>query len=211
MTIFRSPGTPVTCEYRALGKTFMSVPGIVVTDDNELVAFYLPIGNTSERLVQTDGSPIPRVVTADALSRLDTRMERSIRTGPPSLIVTRPERRHAVHIHWSLPAWIPSRWYVNLQEPLMRTSQGFATTDQFLDIVVDARLSWRWKDEDELEEAVAVGRLSAAEAESVRAEGERVVADIEARRWPFDGAYDDWRPDPSWEIPCLPDDWGSEQ
>ncbi len=90
------------------------------------------------------------------------------------------------------------------------TADGFATTDHFLDIVVDADLNWAWKDEDELEEAVAVGRLTIGAARAVRSEGDRVVASIEARHWPFDGSFDTWRPDPAWPIPEIPADWNDE-
>ena len=57
----------------------------------------------------------------------------------------------------------------------------------------------RWKDEDELERAAAEGLLDAAE---VRAEAERVLA---ARPWP--SGWEEWRPDPSWPAPVLPDGW----
>jgi predicted RNA-binding protein associated with RNAse of E/G family len=99
---------------------------------------------------------------------------------------------------------------VNLQTPLERTRFGFRSTDQFLDIVVAPDLSWRWKDEDELAEAVDVGRVTPAEASAIRSEGERVVADIEARSWPFDGSMKDWRPDPAWGIPAITGIWNSE-
>jgi len=39
---------------------------------------------------------------------------------------------------------------------------------------------------------------------NIRAEGERVIADIEAARFPFDGTWCDFRPDPAWPTPVLP-------
>ena len=94
---------------------------------------------------------------------------------------------------------------------MTETVDGFETTDHFLDIVVDANLNWHWKDQDELEEAVAVGRLTIGEAAAIRAEGERVAADIEARRWPFDGSFDGWRPDPAWPTPAIPANWSEDE
>jgi predicted RNA-binding protein associated with RNAse of E/G family len=79
--------------------------------------------------------------------------------------------------------------------------------DQELDITISPSLTWRWKDEDKFEERVEHGLLSRAEAEAVRREGEAVIADLEARRRPFDEPWPVWRPDPSWPIPSLPDDW----
>lgn len=199
-------GDTALLRYRRLGPVTSALPTTVVEDDAKLTMLYLRPGTAIKRRVLADGRPTPRNIPYAEQAALPVIIGDGHWASNHALILTRPERWHAVHIHWSLPAWIPHGWYVNLQEPVMRTSQGFETTDQFLDIVVDASLNWHWKDEGELEEAVAAGRLSSPEAESVRAEGERVVADIEARRWPFDGAYDDWRPDPSWEVPCLPDD-----
>ena len=40
-----------------------------------------------------------------------------------------------------------------------------------------------------------------------RAEGERVIARVEAGQSPFDSEWLDWRPDPAWPLPTLPLDW----
>ena len=80
--------------------------------------------------------------------------------------------------------------------------------DQMLDIVVASDLSeWTWKDEDELEATVARGILSTEEADVIRAEGERVIEALNARRPPFDEPWDQWRPDPSWPAATLPQGW----
>jgi len=101
--------------------------------------------------------------------------------------------------------WAFQEWYVNLQLPLERTRFGFDTADNVLDVVVAADLSsWRWKDEHELVEAIRVGRFTTEEAEEVREEGRRALATLEARGWPFDGVWSDWRPDPGWPTPELP-------
>jgi hypothetical protein len=60
----------------------------------------------------------------------------------------------------------------------------------------------QWKDEDELEAATRQGRVTADEARALRAEGERVVAE---RPWPT--GWEDFRPDPAWTTPSLPDGW----
>jgi hypothetical protein len=45
--------------------------------------------------------------------------------------------------------------------------------------------------------AARVGRVDAAAA---RAEGERVIAE-----WPFPTGWEDFRPDPAWQLPRLPE------
>ena len=54
----------------------------------------------------------------------------------------------------------------------------------------------------ELEDAIRLGRFSPDEAATIRAEGENVVA-----AWPFPTGWEEWRPDPAWPIPQLPDGW----
>jgi predicted RNA-binding protein associated with RNAse of E/G family len=79
--------------------------------------------------------------------------------------------------------------------------------DHLLDVVIDPDLSWRWKDEEELEEAVRLGLLTRQAADGIRAEGERVIAQLEAREPPFCDGWERWRPDPAWPIPELPAGW----
>lgn len=200
----------VICRYVGLGQTFFAAPMIVDHDDDRSIGVYLAPGTPFKRLRSAGESPLPRVVPPGYFERVETTMEHRIRDRGPSLVLWRPGGAHAVHVHWRGHLWEPDGFYVNLQEPMTETPDGFETTDLFLDIVVERDLQWRWKDEDELEEAVAVGRITAREAEAVRLEGERVVADIEARRWPFDGSYDNWRPDPAWPLPIFPKDWNIE-
>ena len=69
-----------------------------------------------------------------------------------------------------------STWYVNLEAPLTRTRFGFDTMDHMLDLWVTTDFtSHRWKDEDELLEAVDRGLIDADAAAAIRAEGERAV------------------------------------
>jgi len=97
-----------------------------------------------------------------------------------------------------------------LQDPVHRVATGFDTGDHVLDLDVGPDLRWRWKDEDEFAIAQQIGRFTPDQAAAIRAEGERVIADIEARRWPFDGSLLDWRPDPSWPVPSVPDAWSED-
>lgn len=92
--------------------------------------------------------------------------------------------------------------HVNLQDPFRLDEHGYATEDHALDVVVEPDGSWRWKDEDELADAVRAGRVDEAAA---RAEGERVLAEA-----PFPTGWEGYRPDPDWPVPELPAGWDSE-
>ena len=125
------------------------------------------------------------------------------------LMLTVPDTWHSVWLMWEAQTWEFRCWYVNLQTPLTRTARGFDTSDKALDVVIAPNGEHRWKDEDHLDRAVDVGWISAADAQRVRSEGERVIERASRREYPFDGELISWRPDPAWPIPELPADWAA--
>jgi hypothetical protein len=116
-----------------------------------------------------------------------------------------PDMPYAVLLFWRDGQ--PHDVYVNLQDPLERTPVGFDTFDHELDAIVERDGTWRWKDEDELAEAIARGVLPPDAEPRLRADGERAVRRIVEREPPFDRDWWAWRPDPSWPMPVLPDRW----
>jgi hypothetical protein len=98
-------------------------------------------------------------------------------------------------------------WYVNLEEPWKRTSIGFDSRDRVLDLTLEPDGEWQWKDEDELEWAVANGRIDTTVAAGLRAEGERAKKRFARRDPPPDEPWTRWRPEASWGVPVLPQGW----
>ncbi|MBM7436634.1 DUF402 domain-containing protein [Streptomyces sp. HB132] len=93
-------------------------------------------------------------------------------------------------------------WYVNLEH---RTHRGedIDVADHELDITVTPERSRRWKDERSFAQKTGhPAYWSAREASEIRAEGERVVRLIEARAFPFDGSWCDFKPPSHWETPA---------
>ncbi|MGA9162672.1 MAG: DUF402 domain-containing protein [Actinomycetota bacterium] len=133
------------------------------------------------------------------------------------LVWQRDDDRHVLSFSWPdtwyavllflRPDRSPMHWYVNLEEPLRRTDIGFDTLDQELDVIVELDGSWRWKDEDDLAEAIRRGVIPAKEEPRLRADGERAAHRIVDREPPFDHEWSDWRPDPDWPVPALPQGW----
>jgi hypothetical protein len=121
--------------------------------------------------------------------------------GSGALDLTPPGRAHAIRLLRDDDDSLQG-WYVNLEQPLARSPVGFDLSDQFLDLLVEPDGRHRWLDEDELEQALAGGLITEAEAADARAEGKRVLA-----AWPFPTGWEDWRPNPSWRVPELPDGW----
>jgi len=157
----------------------------IVEETGELVALWIPTGSPAK--VPAGGLRIP----GDEWTLEDTESSWN------ALCLSRPGRRHSVWVHWQEPRgyW----WYVNFEQPLRRSAVGFDTFDEKLDLIVRPDGSYEWKDEDELEQAAALGLLDAA---AVRAEAARVLEE-----WPFPTGWEDWRPDPAWPVPQLPAGW----
>jgi len=205
--MYRRPGEVCMLRYRKLGPVTFALPVRVVEDGPELTMLYLAAGTPIKARAMSDGTPIPRDMPYLERQRLPIAVGDRVWKDKNVLILARPGEAHDIRLFWSEEGWTFRGWYVNLQRPLARVWVGFDTEDHVLDIFVEPDGSWRWKDDDEFVVAVEIGRFSAQEASAIRAEGERVIADIEARRWPFDAGYEDWRPDPAWGIPAMPVEW----
>lgn len=180
------------------GRVFAARPAIVVADEPGQTMLFVP-GRVSCGLpIGDDGEEL----------RLPDRpwhLEVRDRGANPILSFAWPDTRYAV-LRWSTPEGAPV-WYVNLQDPLRRTPLGFDTVDHALDVLVGLDGTWRWKDEEELAEAVDLGLFTDEEAAAFRAEGQRAAARILDREPPFDHDWSGWRPDPSWPTPSLPEGW----
>lgn len=188
-----APGTVIAYRSMAMGRLMAEVEVTVVRDDPDVLALYRPYLTPLRRLVPSNGASLPRVLRPDAFAALPDRYESERWPYGHALLLTPVGAEYSVYLNWS-PGWTFERWYVNFERPLVRVDGGVEVTDEFLDLIVHPDGEWEWKDEDELDEAVAVGRLDAVRADRVRATARRVVGDVEARRWPFDGSWAEWRP-----------------
>lgn len=102
-------------------------------------------------------------------------------------------------------------WYVNLESPWKRTHLGLDSEDMVLDVIVaDDLSSWRWKDEDEFEFALASGRISQEVGRKVRTAGEH-AADLAIRKeFPFvNRLWQKWAPDLTWDLATIPCGWNA--
>ena len=180
------------------GEVMLGWGGIVVRDDDDLLVLYMP---EHAPLAFTDrdhwGGPHPW-------------SGRDHWHGHGVLQLQRPGDMHAVWVFWHGPAREFGAWYVNIQEPFRRTAIGFDTQDLELDLVVSVDGSWRFKDDEHLDPWVERGRWTAEEVATIRAEGRRLGAELDAgRRWWSDD-WAAWRPDPGWPTPTLPQGWARD-
>jgi Protein of unknown function (DUF402) len=185
------PGEEIVRREVWRGRVVGAWAGIVVVDDGDLLALWMPPDS-------------PFAFTDDFFGRPHPWNGRDRWSGGGVLQLQRPGDAHAV---WHGEGPELDGWYVNVQEPFRRTARGIDTMDSELDIVVAPDGTWRWKDVEKLAEWEARGRFTAEEVAAVRAEGERIARDLDAgRRWWSDD-WLTWTPDPAWPAPVLPEDW----
>jgi uncharacterized protein len=176
-----------------------AIPMTVVQDEPELVALYIA-GGTRIKWPYVGGLPIRQATLEDRFTLPWIPGDKTW-TGDGVLVLNRPGRAHSIWLFRD-DGSAGGAWYVQLEDPHRRTRLGFDTRDHTLDAWVEGDGAWRWKDEDELEVALAHGHHSAGEAAAMREEAERVRAE-----WPFPTGWEDWRPDPAWDLPELPEGW----
>jgi hypothetical protein len=172
------------------GRVRIATPMRVVEDAARVVLWF-PAG-TREWAADTPGVP---------------RDWRLIEHTTPDDVVVVHERDWRFSVHVARMDGALRCWYVNFEDPWTRTPLGYDSRDLLLDIWVDPDRSWRFLDEDELEEAEREKIVSTADAALIRAEGERVAGMIEGWEPPFSDNWETWWPDPSWEAPVLPPHW----
>ena len=198
-----APGSTALLRFRRLDGSLGQVhPLRVLSDDGRALVGWLPADTpiVGTRLV---GGRHMRTVPLE--QRFTIKRERF-----PHVWHDSANLRLVEEDRWSSTWWFFSRdwefqgWYVNLEIPMGRTASTVDRVDGALDVWIQPDRSWDWKDEDEADECVRVGRLSTEQLRLLRTEGERVVALAEAGRFPFDGTWTDFRPHPDWPAPTLP-------
>jgi len=174
---------------------WMAVSMIVVADEPELLATYLPPGAQFVFPTGDHGlGPHPWY-------------GRGGWQGHGVLMLQRPGERYAIWHFWDGPERAFAGWYVNLQEPFRRTRIGYDTYDLELDIWMPAGGGWSFKDDELLDVRVHEGRFTAAEAAEIRALGATIgtMLDHSAQWW--DPSWSRWEPAPDWNVPAPADGW----
>ncbi|MEU3978661.1 DUF402 domain-containing protein [Streptomyces sp. NPDC026672] len=204
---FWAPGDQILWRYRenAGARVHIARPVTVVRDDAELLAVWLAPGTECVKPVLADGTPV-HVEPLESRYTKPRGVAHGRWLGTGVLKLARPGEPWSVWLFWE-PGWEFKNWYVNLEEPLARWHGGVDSEDHFLDISVHPDRSWHWRDEDEFAQAQRDGLVDAPLAARVREAGRAAVSVIRAWGAPFSEGWQQWRPDPSWEVPSLPEDW----
>lgn len=185
------PGETIELREVWRGKIWEIRTAIVVEDSDEMIALYTPAGSPAQVAIDDDGNYI-RVPLRDWTLAPTPRPAMEI------LGVHVPGTQHSLLAIFDPPKGY-GPWYINLESDLQRIDAGFECEEHLLDVIIERDLSsWRWKDEDELEEAVAHGMFTLEQAAEFRAEGERALEWLMQRRPPYDRDWLSWRPPAEW-------------
>src|SRR3954447_9167758 len=169
-------------------RPWMGVSVIVVSDEPDLLATYLPEG--ASFAFPGAGHPLgPHPWEG-----------RGTWEGHGVLMLQRPGESYAVWHFWDGPEREFEGWYVNLQEPFRRTAIGHDTQDLELDIWLPAGGEWSFKDDELLDVRVAEGRFTVDEAAEIRALGAEVGALLDAGTQWWDRGWTQWEPEPCWAV-----------
>jgi hypothetical protein len=212
VTVRFEPGWPVVRRYFQLRESISVVKyGRVVSDDDRGLLLWVPAGGPLRWLKAADGRHLRELAFSEWITT-PKRLWTGVWRGPGILVLLPPETAYSVWWFWH-PDGTFANWYINLEEPSVRWRDGqlagVDTVDHDLDVVASPDGSWQWKDEHELVERQQFpDHYWVDDPAAVRAEGERAVKLFEARRFPFDGTWCDFRPDPTWTVPAdLPPGW----
>ena len=193
-----APGQTIVLRQMFRGKIWEVRPALIIKDTPELLVSFLVHGTIWKK-------PVIKARPAQRLKKPWTLTD-AVWSYGGSLRLTIPGERYSVLLLKNADGSF-YEWYINLEEPMYRTRFGFDYEDNVLDVVISPDLSvWGWHDADELHEAVTAGLYSAEQADAFYADGKKAVEWIQSRQSPFN-QWKDWKPNPSWEIPVLPDGW----
>ncbi len=183
-----------TCIRREVwrGHPWSSMATIVIEDSSDLLAVHVPVGS-------------PFGFVDDHPLGVHFWRKASGWSGQDIVMAQRPGEPYSV---WFFGEVL----YINLQDPLSRTSIGFDTFDHELDIIVLPDGTWSFKDDDKLETCVELGRFDADQIANIRREGARIgsLLDTANTWWTQPGAdFRKWTAPENCSVPTLPDNWQS--
>lgn len=203
------PGETVVIRYVRDGVARGARPTRYIGMSNGYDAFWLPAGAIVANPVLANGAAL-RSVPLEERFTAARRVEPELQPwrGEGILMLIPEDGAHSVWLFWREGGGFWG-WYVNLEQRHRRSGRTIDTRDHVLDLWCERQREWQWKDEDELELAVEHGFVTPELALEIRAEGERVGRMIERWEPPFSDRWENFRSDPGWPAPVLPEDWAA--
>ena len=200
------PGEVIAWRNIAYGRPWHIQSGIVVSDRfDEIVIATLP---GSESVMETSCAQKGKAGKRRwEFKDHDWELTRSAWHTNRVLAITEPEKYYSIMLFWNQERNEFLGYYVNFQLPFKRSPSGIDTLDLDLDIDMEPDLSYRWKDEEDYQLAIDNRAILPEWVQGIEAAKPDILERIEKRQYPFDGSWLDWKPDPTWSLPKLPEGW----
>jgi len=123
------------------------------------------------------------------------------------LLIFEPEKCYSTILFWNHANHDFKCYYINFQIPFQRRNDNVDMLDLELDLIVKPDFNLEWKDEADYRSAIAYDPMFLEWAQVIESATPEVLRRIENRHYPFDGSWLDWKPDPNWSPPKLPENW----
>jgi len=128
------------------------------------------------------------------------------RTNHLSLIFE-PEKYYSTIYFWNHERNEFLCYYINFQLPYKRSHCGVDTLDLDLDFIINPDFSHEWKDMEDYQKAIEYGVILPEWIQGIEVAKKEILERLAARQYPLDGAWLNWKPDPNWSPPKLPENW----
>lgn len=123
------------------------------------------------------------------------------------LLIFEPGNYYSVILFWNHTSHDFLCYYVNFQLPFLRNGEAVDTLDLDIDLIIRPDFSYEWKDVDDYKQAIAHGAILPEWSREIEAATDNILEKLENHRYPLDGSWLDWMPDPGWQPPSLPENW----
>jgi protein associated with RNAse G/E len=123
------------------------------------------------------------------------------------LLIFEPQKYYSIILFWNHQSNDFLCYYVNFQLPFKRNLSAVDTLDLDLDLIINPDLSYEWKDIEDYQNAIALGIILPEWSRGIESGTDEIMEILERRQYPFDGSWLDWKPDPAWQPPTLPQNW----
>lgn len=156
---------------------------------------FINTGTPIRASMLADGGRLPRDIPYRELVKLERVLGETTWVNTNVLFIWQPEWHWDVRLYWHELSHEFLGWYINIQDPMRRTADGFFTTDHLLDVTVEPDRKWSFKDEAELSDAVELGMYTPEQRSLIHKWAREAVELVEAWRWPFESDHRLFRPE----------------
>ncbi|MCP4427107.1 MAG: DUF402 domain-containing protein [Chloroflexi bacterium] len=192
---------------RSDGSVTTAIPAIVISDDQKLLAVFIPKGTPFKNNWVVP--PEQRVASAQTIVPSAQRRYHDLIWRNDTIRLYLPGFGYSVWLNFEEKGEFTS-WYGNLEAPFVRTRLGIDTRDYALDVIAEPDGRWQWKDEEEFIRRLEIGLDSPNHQAKVRASGQDFIKRFVRKEWPFNNGWEKWQAPENWQVRTLPENWSRD-